>query len=322
MLRYIGKRLLLMIPVILGVTIIVFTIMYFVPGDPVKIMLGSDATEAQIKEVTEQFGLDRPFFERLMNYMRDAFLHFDFGRSYATRVSVTTEILSRFPRTAALAGLNILFAIIVGIPVGIFAALHHNTLADRVTMVIAVAGISIPGFWLALLLVLLFALKLHLLPATGIGGFKYYILPVLSVGFGGATGMARYARSAMLDVISSDYITTARAKGISERAVIIRHALPNMLIPLITLAGNMFGAQLGGSIIVETVFGIPGLGSYIVSGINNRDYPVVQGCVIFLAIAFSLVMLITDLGYAFIDPAIKAQYTTGGKKRRIKNVED
>lgn len=319
MLKYIGKRLLLMIPVVLGVTIIVFTIMYFVPGDPVKIMLGSDATEAQIMEVTEQFGLDKPYLERLVTYMKDAFLHFDFGKSYSTRVSVTTEIMNRFPRTAMLAGLNILFSILVGIPVGVYAALHHNTLADRITMVIAVAGISIPGFWLALLLVLLFALKLHWLPASGIGGFQYYILPVLSVAFGGITGMARYARSAMLDVISSDYITTARAKGISERAVIWKHALPNMLIPLITLAGNMFGAQLGGSIVVETVFGIPGLGSYMVSGINNRDYPVVQGCVIFLAIAFSLVMLLTDLAYSFIDPAIKAQYTTGGKKRRVKH---
>jgi peptide/nickel transport system permease protein len=311
-----------MIPVVLGVTILVFTIMYFVPGDPVKIMLGSDATEAQIQEVTEQFGLDKPYIVRLLTYLRDAFLRFDFGKSYSTRVSVTTEILNRFPRTAMLAGLNILVSILVGIPLGMFAALHHNTLADRFTMVIAVAGISIPGFWLALLLVLLFSLKLHWLPASGIGGPLYYIMPVLSVAFGGIAGMARYARSAMLEVISSDYIITARAKGISEREVIIKHALPNMLIPLITLAGNMFGAQLGGSIVVETVFSIPGLGSYMVSGINNRDYPVVQGSVIFLAIAFSLVMLITDLAYAFVDPAIKAQYTTGGrKKRRLKNAE-
>jgi len=185
-------------------------------------------------------------------------------------------------------------------------------------MFLALFGVSMPSFWMGLMLVLLFSLKLGWLPASGIGGIHYFILPAIANSFGGIATQARQTRSSMLEVIRSDYISTARGKGLSEAAVIYKHALPNALIPVITLAGTQFGMMLGGTLVIETVFSIPGVGSYMIGAVNNRDYPVVQGCVIFLAITFSLMMLIVDLLYAFVNPRIRAQYA--GKKKRSKHV--
>lgn len=314
--KYILKRLMWMIPVVLGVSVVIFTIMCFVPGDPASLMLGSSATEAEVEALREQMGLNEPYFIRLCAYLKDVFLHFDFGTSYVSKVSVTSEIISRFPRTLAIAGICILLSLAVGVPLGVNAAVHQDGLGDRLSMFIALLGVSVPSFWLALLLVILFSLKLGWLPATGIGGFQYYILPCIANSFGGIATQARQSRSSMLEVIRSDYITTARSKGISERDVIFKHALPNALIPIITVAGTTFGSLLGGTLVIESVFSIPGLGYYMINAVNNRDYPVVQGCVIFLAIVFSLVMLLTDIAYSYVDPRIKAQYE--GKKRREK----
>jgi ABC-type dipeptide/oligopeptide/nickel transport system permease component len=311
--RYIIKRLLWMIPVILGVTILIFTIMYFIPGDPVKMMLGPDTTPDQIAAKREALGLDDPYLVRLGKYLGGIVLHFDFGESWVYNTPVTTELLNRLPRTLAIAVACILLQIFVGIPLGVIAAVNHNRWGDRIAMFIALFGISMPEFWIALMLVLLFALGLGWLPPYGIGGPKYYILPVIALGFAGIATQARQTRSSMLEVIRSDYITTARAKGMSELRVLFRHALPNALLPVITVIGNGMGRLLAGAVVIETIFSIPGVGMYLVGGINTRDYAVVQSSVIFLAIAFALIMLLVDLVYAFIDPRIKAQFQ--GKKK-------
>ena len=313
--RYILKRLLWIIPVVLGVTILIFVLMHFVPGDPATIILGSEATEADLIAKREQLGLNEPLWKQILQYMERVFLHFDFGNSYITGNSITKELLGRFPRTAVLGMMSMVLMLVVGIPLGITAAVHQNGWADRICMVIALLGVSVPAFWLGLLLVLFFSLRLGWLPPSGIGGLKYYILPMIANSFGGIASLARQSRSSMLEVIRSDYVTTAKAKGISNRAVIYGHALPNALIPIITVAGSQLAHAFGGSVIIENVFSIPGIGSYMVQSVNNRDYIAVTGSVIFMAITFSLVMLLVDIGYAFIDPRIKAQYTTGKRKK-------
>lgn len=318
MARYIAKRLLMMIPVVLGVAILIFTIMYFTPGDPAAIVLGGSPTQVQIEAKREEMGLNEPYLVRLGEFLSDTFLHFDLGTSYITNSSVAKELFSRIPRTLIISMVCMLMQIGIGIPLGITAAVHQNGLADRFCMLVALAGVSIPSFWLGMMLVIVFSLNLGWLPAYGIGGFQYYILPCLATAFGGIATQARQTRSSMLEVIRSDYITTARAKGLSERDILYKHALPNALIPVITVIGNGFGMMLSGAVVIETVFSIPGTGIYMMSAINNRDYPVVQGTVVFLAITFSVIMLLVDLVYAFVDPRIKAQYE--GKKKRKKEV--
>jgi peptide/nickel transport system permease protein len=303
-----------MIPVVLGVTILVFTIMYFIPGDPVKMMLGPDATYDQIVTMRERLGLNEPYLIRLGKFVGAIVLHFDFGQSWVYNTPVTTELLHRLPRTLTIAVLCIAMQIFLGIPLGIIAAIKQDTWIDRTAMFTALFGISMPNFWIALMLVLFFSVRLGWLPPYGIGGLKYYILPVLALGFVGVATQARQTRSSMLEVIRSDYIVTARAKGMSEARVIFRHALPNALLPVITVIGNGMGMLLAGAVVIEMVFSIPGVGMYLVGGINTRDYAVVQSSVIFLALAFALVMLLVDLAYAFIDPRIKARFA--GKKRR------
>ena len=312
--RYVLRRLLQMIPVVLGVTILVFTIMYFIPGDPVKMMLGQDSTPAQIAAKREALGLNDPYLVRLGRFVGAIVLHFDFGESWVYHTPVTTELLHRLPRTLTIAVICMLLQIFVGTPLGIIAAVNHNGLGDRLSMFIALFGISMPNFWIAMMLVLLFSVKLRWLPPYGIGGLEYYILPCIALSFPGIATQARQTRSSMLEVIRSDYITTARAKGMSENRILLRHALPNALLPVITIIGNGMGMLLAGAVVIESIFSIPGVGMYLVGGINSRDYNIVQSSVIFLAIAFTLIMLLVDLAYAFIDPRIKAQFA--GKKRR------
>lgn len=314
MLRYIGKRLLQIIPIVLIVAILIFTLMDFVPGDPVQIILGDSATEVQIENVRADLGLNQPFIIRLFNFLK-GLLRLDFGKSYVTRTSVGEELFSRFPNTLAIALLSILLSVAVGIPIGIRCALKAGKFEEQVWMLITMLGTSMPGFWLALLLVLLFSVRLGWLPSNGIGGMQYFILPVIANSLGSIASIARQTRSSMLEVIRADFIYTARSKGITERNVIIRHALPNALIPIITILGASFGHLLGGTTIIEQVFSIPGIGYYMLTGINGRDYPVVQGCIIYIAVSFSIIMLLTDLIYAFVDPRIKAQYV-GAKKNR------
>jgi peptide/nickel transport system permease protein len=253
-------------------------------------------------------GLDKPYIVQLGAFLRDTFLRFDLGTSYTSKGSIAAEIAVRFPRTLNLALWSMIVSVVIGLPLGIVAAVHQGKWQDNAAILISMLGLSIPGFWLALMMVLLFSVKLGWLPAYGIGGWKYYIMPVLSNSLGNIAMNSRQTRSAMLDVIRSDYVTTARAKGVSEKNVIYKHALPNALIPIITLLGTGFGTSLGGTVIVESIFVMPGIGTYITSAISSLDYPAVRGSVVILAIAFSFIMLAVDLIYALVDPRIKAQY--------------
>lgn len=319
MVKYIIKRLLWMIPIVLGVTVLVFTLMCFTPGNPAETILGATATQEDLDAKTEELGLNDPYIVRLGNYLMQVYVRHDLGSSWITKVDIMSSIAEKLPRTMILSLVTMLIAFGVGIPLGIVAATHQNQWQDSLSMVFALIGVAIPNFWLALLLIILFSVKLGWLPAMGIdAGLKSYILPALAACMGSLATCARQTRSSMLDVIRSDYITTARSKGVPERAVIFKHALKNALIPIITMAGSTFGHLLGGMIIIETVFSIPGMGNYIIGAVNNRDYPVVQGGTIFLAITFSLCMLLVDLLYAAVDPRIKAQYAGGSKKKHKK----
>jgi peptide/nickel transport system permease protein len=317
MARYVVKRLLWLIPVILGVTVLVFTLMSFCPGDPAQIILGSTATQEMLDAKRTELGLNQPYLIRLGSFIDQIFIKHQMGNSWSTGMSIAASIRERMPRTFMLTIVMMIFSFGIGIPLGVMAATHQNKWQDSVSMIFALIGISIPSFWLAMLLVILFSIKLGWLPALGIGGIQYYIMPALAGSTGGIASAARQTRSSMLDVIRADYITTARSKGVPERQVIMRHALKNALIPIITMAGTHFGKTLGGTMVLETIFAIPGMGSLIISAVNNRDYPVVQIGAIYMAILFSLCMLGVDLLYAAVDPRIKAQYA--GRKRAKKN---
>lgn len=314
--RYILIRLLWMIPVVLGVTILIFSLMSIVPGDPAHIIGGEGLTETEYNEIRDDLGLNDPFIVQLGRYMYKLFIQFDFGDSYVTGKSITAELLTRLPYTLIVGLTGMALSLAIGIPLGVIAAVNRNGLGDRISMIIALLGVSLPQFWIALLMVILFSVKLSWLPAQGIDTWTCYIMPAVALSFGGIAGQARQSRSSMLEVIRADYVTTARSKGLSEREVIVKHALPNALMPIITLAGSQLAHIFGGQVAIETIFSIPGIGSYLVNAINRRDYPVIQGSVILLAIVFSLVMLLVDLVYGFADPRIKAQFAGGGKKRR------
>ncbi len=321
--KYIVKRLLLMIPILLGVTFIVFFIMNLTPGDPAAIILGDQASAEALAAMRLELGLDKPLLVRYFKYIWDM-LHGDLGLSYKNQLSVWAQVIDKFPNTAILAVAGIFVALIIGIPVGIISAKKQYTALDNTSMVLSLIGVSMPNFWLGLLLSLLFALKLGWLPSQGMGsGFvgllRSIVLPAITLGTGSAATVVRMTRSSMLEVIRQDYISTARAKGISERQVTFRHMLKNAMIPIVTAVGLQFGSLLGGAMLTETVFSWPGLGRLMVESINSKDIPMVMGATIFLAIMFSVVNLIVDLIYAFIDPRIKSQYKKAGVKiRKVK----
>ena len=317
MLRYVLKRVLWFIPTVFCIAIFIFTLMHLVPGDPAQIILGSGAAPEDYEAVRESLGLNDPFLVQLGTYLSNLFFHGEFGISYITQGAIITEIVTRLPRTMSLALVAITIATVFGCALGIIASVNQNKWQDRVSMFCALIGVSIPSFWLALLLVLLFSVKLGWLPSSGIGSPAHYVLPAISVSVFTMSSLARQTRSSMLEVIRSDYITTARSKGLSQREIIFKHILPNAMIPIITILGSQLGTMMGGSLVIESVYGIPGMGTYMVSGINNRDYPVVQSCVVLLGIIFCFCMLLVDLVYAYVDPRIKAQYeNSSGKGRR------
>lgn len=310
MLRYVFKRLIMMIFVVLGVAVLIFTIMYFMPGDPAEMILGSGATAEAIAAKRTQLGLDQPYFVQLGRFLWNA-LHGDLGQSYINSVSVWTELKNRLPYTLIIAVTTMILNVVIGIPLGVTAAVHKDGLADKLCMLFAMFCISVPGFWVGLVLVIIFSVNLGWLPPYGTSDWTCFIMPCMAASLVGIGNLARQSRSSMLDVIHADYVTTARAKGQVPFKVTYKHALSNALIPIITVIGNRFGASLGGTIVIENVFSIGGIGMYVTSAIANRDYPVIRGSVVFLAIAFSIIMLVVDLIYAFIDPRIKAQYVSG-----------
>ena len=303
--RYLVKRLLAAIPVLLGVSVVVFAMLHLVPGDPVKMMLSEFQTSPeQIARLRAQLHLDDPLPQQFGRFLWNA-LHGDLGYSVRTRRPVLTEILENLPSTAVLALAGMVVAVAVGVTLGVFAAVRQHSWFDTVSMLTALIGVSIPSFWLGLLLIFALSLKLGWLPATGGGDVRHLIMPALTLGLGASAIIARLSRSCMLEVLRQEYITTARAKGLRETLVILRHGLKNALIPVVTIIGLQLGQLLGGTVIIETVFARPGVGRLIVNGILEKDFPLVQGVVLVGATSYVLINLLVDVTYALLDPRIR-----------------
>src|SRR5881628_3745443 len=300
---FILRRLLLAIPTLFGVLIIAFLLLYVAPGDPVMAMVGERADEETIARLRAELRLDDPLPVQFGHYVA-GIAKGDLGRSYITNRPIRRDILERFPKTLQLAGAAMLLATLCGVTLGVLSARNPGGLVDRFGLALAYLGISFPVYWVGLLLILLFAVALHWLPPSGSGGLAYLVLPALTLGMRSIAFLARMTRAAMLDVLSSDFVRTARAKGLSEAAVILRHGFRNALIPVITVIGLDTGSYLTGSILTETIFGWPGLGRYVLSAIEKRDLPAIQGSILFMSLVFLLVNLVTDLVYAKADPRI------------------
>lgn len=311
MIRFVIKRIFALIPVLLGVSFIIFSLLYFTPGDPAEYMLGTDATPENIAALRAELGLDKPFFVQYFDYIKNIVLHGDFGTSYTTKQSVTVELLQRLPATVTLAVLSVAFATLIGVAAGVIAAVKQYSIFDKLATIFALTGVSMPNFWTGLMLIILFAVRWKLLPPSGFSTPWHWILPSLTVGMASSATIMRQARSAMLEVIRQDYITTARAKGQTEFVIVIRHALRNALIPIITVVGISFGGMLGGAILAESIYSVPGIGKLMVDALSVKNYPMVQGGVLFIALAFSVVNLLVDILYAFVDPRIRSQYKRG-----------
>lgn len=316
--RYIVKRLILLIPVVIGVTLLVFFIMNVKPGDPGRMILGMSATQEAVDAYNSSLGLDQPFFVRYFDYL----LHLiqgDFGVSWKGAEPILPTILELFPNTIKICLLAIAFAMAIGIPLGVLSAVKQYSVVDRVASTLAMVLASVPVFWLCLLMTLLFSVVLKWLPSFGLNSWQSYIMPMIALGANTLGLSIRLTRSSMLEEIRQDYIRTARAKGVKEKTVIFTHALRNSLIPVVTACGTNFSLLLGGTVFVEAVFAIPGLGQYLITAVNNKDVPVVMGCVVILAISVVVINLIIDIIYAFLDPRIKSQYQNTGKffRRRL-----
>lgn len=314
MIRYIAKRLLMLIPVLLGIVLVVFIMNRISPGNPARMLLGDGETDEAVAALEEELGLNDPLYVQFFNYVKGVVTEFDLGTSYQTKRPVITELMDRFPTTAKLAFFSILLSAIVGTTLGIISAVKQNTPIDHLSTGVALLGVSMPAFWLGMMLILVFSIYLKWTPVSDITGWKSWILPTITSSMAGMATITRMTRSSMLEVICQDYIVTARAKGLTERVIIVKHALKNALIPIITVLGIQLGVMLGGAVLTETVFSINGLGKYMVDGIKNRDYPVVQGGVLLLALVFSIVNLVVDIIYAYVDPRIKSQYSRSRKR--------
>ncbi len=309
MTKYIIKRILLIIPVILSVSFIVFGLLELSPGDPARNILGTNASPQEVETLREEMGLNDAFLVRYGRFVKDLVVHGDLGKSYITKTPVVEEIASRAVYTFKLAMSAIAVAILLGIPIGIISAVKQYSIFDNVTMIFALLGICMPVFWLGLLLIILFSVTLGWLPSSGLDSFKQMILPTIALAAQSVSVITRMTRSSMLEVVRQDYISTVRAKGQDESKVILKHALGNALIPILTTIGTQFGQLLGGAVMTEVIFSIPGVGRLMVDSITMRDTPMVLGCILFVAITFALVNLIVDLLYSFVDPRIKSQFS-------------
>ena len=310
--RYVIKRLLFTIIVLFGVAVVIFTILSLTPGSPVRSILGLNATPDRIAELEHRLGLDKPFYQRFFEYIF-GLLHGDLGTSYITNQPVGPEIMSRFKPTLLLAISSIILSSVIGILVGVISAVRQYSLLDDVSTITALVISAVPAFWLGMMLVFGLSVKMKLLPPGGIDSWKSFVLPTLALGLTTAASIMRITRSTMLETVRMDYIRTARAKGASEKQVIFVHALKNALLPIITVLGTTFGTLLGGTVVIEVLFGMPGLGNYLINSILKKDMPAVMSTGLFLSALFCIIMLIVDLLYAFIDPRIKAKYTRRSK---------
>ena len=302
--RYILRRIGLLVPVVIGVVTVVFLIVHFIPGDPVEIMLGEQAQAVDKEALRRQMGLDKPLHVQYVDFLA-RLARGDLGRSLHTKRPVLESIVRRLPATLELALAAMVVALVLAIPLGLLSAYKKDTVVDQGSMLFALLGISMPNFWLGPLLIIVFSLKLGWLPVSGRGSLAHVVLPAITLGTAMAAILARMIRASMLDVIQSDYITTARAKGVRESRVVLKHAFRNALIPVVTIVGLQIGGLLAGSIITETIFAWPGIGRLAIQAINARDYPLVQGCVLVIALGYVLVNFLTDLLYGFIDPRIR-----------------
>jgi len=304
MIKYITRRLLLLIPTLLGLILMTFGIFKLTPGDPVALMLGQSASPERIALLRERLGLDEPVLVQFAKYTWSV-LQGDFGNSIRGNVPVLDAVMARLPHTLELAVSAMVIAVLLGVATGILAATTKHKWVDNVIMVLTVGSLSIPEFWLAIILILIFGVQLGWIPVLGDTGFKHLILPTFALALGPAAVLTRLTRSTMLEALHTDYVWTAHSKGLMERVVVLKHVLPNALIPVVTVIGLMFGSMLGGAVFVEAAFNRPGLGTFAVRAITNRDYPQIQGVVIISALAFVLVNLAVDISYAFLDPRIR-----------------
>jgi ABC-type dipeptide/oligopeptide/nickel transport system permease component len=303
-LRFVLRRLALTIPVLLGVATLVFALIHLIPGDPAQAMLGEAAPQADVDALRRQLGLDRPLLEQYADFLADA-VRGDLGTSLRTGTAVSAQIAERLPATFELALAAMLVALAVALPLGVAAAAWRGTLVDHTAMTLALAGMSIPNFWLGPLLAIVFAVELGWLPVSGRGGAEHIVLPALSLGLALAAILARMTRAAVLEELREVYVRAARARGVSRFRAIVAHAFRNSLIPVVTIVGLQFGAVLTGAVITETIFSWPGIGRLLIQSIGFRDYPLVQGCILLIAVTYVVVNLITDLAYGLLDPRIR-----------------
>ena len=318
--KYILKRILMLLPVIVGVSFLVFVMLDLAPGTVVDI-IGGDMTTEEIAALNHELGYDRTVFYRYFKYMKDL-VRGDLGTSYIYKMDVWDMYIQRLPATLQLASASILVALVLSIPLGIKAATKHGSVTDNVSMVAALLGLSMPNFWLGLMLIVLFSNKLGWLPSYGADdGWKSLVLPAFTIGTGLMATLTRTTRSSMLDVLRADYLYTARSKGVPEGKVVKKHALRNALIPIITVIGTQLGNAMGGAVVTENVFAWPGVGRLIIDAINQRDTNTVTGCIIMTTIMISLVQVIVDVVYAFVDPRLRAQYGGSGTKKKAKKAE-
>ena len=306
-----------MIPVLIGISILVFILMSITPGDPARMILGNMASNEDVELMREQLGLNDPYIVQYLKYMKGVILHFDFGTSYRSGMPVSFEIFERFPTTLTLTGLSLAFAVVVGVVLGVVSAVKQYSAIDAASTAFSLFGVSAPSFWIALILVLIFSVKLGWLPSSGSYGAKYWILPAFVMGLQSSATIMRMTRSSMLEVIRQDYIRTARAKGQTEGKVIFRHALRNSLVTVITVIGNQTCSLLAGASLVETVFSLPGIGKYLIDHIGMKDTPAVMGTILFIGFGCAIVNLITDIAYGFLDPRLKGEYAA--KRYRAKS---
>ncbi len=304
MIAYIIRRIVMLIPVLFGVVLVSFSLLHLVPGDPAQILAGEQATAQDVARIRAEYGLDKPLLVQFGHFVWNA-ARGDLGISIQSRHPVNELLFQRLAFTLQLSLASILVASTIGLLAGIISSTRQYSMFDTASMLGALFGISMPIFWLGILLILVFSVKLHLLPSGGTGSLRYIILPAIALGSASAAVIARMTRASMLEVARQDYIRTARATGYAERVVIFRHGLKNAMIPVLTVFGLEFGYMLGGAVLTETVFSLPGIGRLLVEGIFARDYPVVQGAMILVATTFVLVNLLTDIAYAFFDPRIR-----------------
>ena len=304
MTRYLIRRLLLTIPVMLGVATLVFALIHLVPGDPAQAMLGETAPQADVLKLRHSLGLDQPLLTQYRTFMT-GLVRGDLGTSFRYNAPVTAQIREKLPNTATLAVAAMGFAILVAIPLGILAAVFRGTLVDHAAMTLALVGISMPNFWLGPLLAIVFAVRLGWLPVSGTGGFAHLILPAVTLGAALSAILARMTRASLLEELRELYVLAARARGLSGVRAVVKHAFRNSLIPIVTIIGLQFGAVLTGTIITETIFAWPGLGRLLIQAISFRDYPLVQGCILFISVTYAAMNLLTDLTYGFLDPRIR-----------------